>query len=129
MNGSVDGSVRTLIRLEALLLLISATGFYALSSFSWKLFAILFFVPDIAFIGYLLGAKIGAFTYNLTHSLIGPLILLFAYFILENPAFMPLATIWFAHIGFDRALGYGLKYSAGFKFTHLGVLGSKHRKE
>jgi hypothetical protein len=28
-----------------------------------------------------------------------------------------------AHIGIDRALGYGLKYSAGFGFTHLGRIG------
>lgn len=32
------------------------------------------------------------------------------------------ATIWAAHIGFDRALGYGLKYPTGFADTHLGPL-------
>lgn len=31
--------------------------------------------------------------------------------------------IWTAHIGFDRMMGYGLKYSASFGFTHLGVIG------
>ncbi len=31
--------------------------------------------------------------------------------------------IWMAHIGIDRALGYGLKYSLGFGFTHLGRIG------
>ena len=31
--------------------------------------------------------------------------------------------IWLAHIGFDRALGYGLKYASGFGFTHLGRIG------
>jgi hypothetical protein len=30
-----------------------------------------------------------------------------------------LALIWLAHIGVDRALGYGLKYPDGFKDTHL----------
>ena len=34
-----------------------------------------------------------------------------------------LALIWLAHIGIDRALGYGLKYGAGFGFTHLGRIG------
>ena len=29
-----------------------------------------------------------------------------------------------AHIGIDRALGYGLKLPSGFKHTHLGVIGS-----
>jgi hypothetical protein len=30
------------------------------------------------------------------------------------------ALIWLAHIGMDRALGYGLKYPTTFKDTHLG---------
>jgi hypothetical protein len=30
-----------------------------------------------------------------------------------------------AHIGMDRALGYGLKYQKGFGFTHLGRIGGK----
>ena len=36
-----------------------------------------------------------------------------------------LALIWAAHIGFDRALGYGLKYPSGFGDTHLGRIGGK----
>jgi hypothetical protein len=39
------------------------------------------------------------------------------------PALLPVALIWLAHIGFDRALGYGLKYAGGFSQTHLGKLG------
>jgi hypothetical protein len=31
--------------------------------------------------------------------------------------------IWAAHIGFDRGLGYGLKYPTGFGDTHLGRVG------
>ena len=27
--------------------------------------------------------------------------------------------IWLAHIGIDRAIGYGLKHPTGFKDTHL----------
>jgi hypothetical protein len=36
---------------------------------------------------------------------------------------LSVATIWLAHIRIDRSLGYGLKYSAGFAFTHLGRIG------
>ncbi|MGB8400729.1 DUF4260 family protein [Bradyrhizobium sp.] len=39
------------------------------------------------------------------------------------PLIPSIAMIWLAHIGFDRALGYGLKYQAGFGFTHLGRIG------
>jgi hypothetical protein len=30
-----------------------------------------------------------------------------------------LILIWLAHCGFDRLLGYGLKYETAFKDTHL----------
>ena len=41
------------------------------------------------------------------------------------PALLPFALIWANHIGVDRLLGYGLKYSDGFGFTHLGRLGKR----
>lgn len=40
-----------------------------------------------------------------------------------SPLILSIAMIWLAHIGFDRALGYGLKYASGFGFTHLGRIG------
>jgi hypothetical protein len=36
------------------------------------------------------------------------------------------AAIWLGHVGFDRMLGYGLKYATGFRDTHLGVIGRRH---
>ncbi|NLE50171.1 MAG: DUF4260 domain-containing protein, partial [Chloroflexi bacterium] len=35
------------------------------------------------------------------------------------PVAAQIATVWIAHIGMDRALGYGLKYATGFKDTHI----------
>ncbi|MFC2556246.1 DUF4260 family protein [Lautropia mirabilis ATCC 51599] len=29
------------------------------------------------------------------------------------------------HIGLNRALGYGLRYVDGFRFTHLGYIGAQ----
>jgi hypothetical protein len=49
--------------------------------------------------------------------------LMTAGFALASPLWLSIAMIWMAHIGIDRALGYGLKYSAGFGFTHLGRIG------
>jgi hypothetical protein len=43
----------------------------------------------------------------------------------DSPLTLSIAMIWLAHIGIDRALGYGLKYSAGFGFTHLGRIGKE----
>ena len=33
--------------------------------------------------------------------------------------------IWAAHIGIDRALGFGLKYPDAFSSTHLGGIGGR----
>jgi len=40
-------------------------------------------------------------------------------FIAERGWMMGLALIWVAHIGFDRLIGFGLKYTTTFKPTHL----------
>jgi hypothetical protein len=36
---------------------------------------------------------------------------------------LTVGALWFAHAGFDRLLGYGLKSPEGFSFTHLGQIG------
>jgi hypothetical protein len=40
-------------------------------------------------------------------------------FFFHATQYLPYALIWLAHIGIDRALGYGLKYPTFFKDTHL----------
>ena len=42
---------------------------------------------------------------------------------LDNPAFLGLAAVWAAHIGFDRMLGYGLKDTSGFSDPYPGRIG------
>jgi len=121
--GAVSGGVRTLLRLEGLALLGGATLLYAVFGGSWWTYAILFLAPDLSFAGYLAGPKVGATVYNAAHSYLGPLALLAAAMSMAAPTLPLLAMIWLAHIGFDRALGYGLKYPAGFGFTHLGRIG------
>jgi hypothetical protein len=87
----------------------------------------LFLAPDLSFLGYLAGPKAGAIAYNAAHSYIVPMALMTAGFGFAPPLVLAIAMIWLAHIGFDRALGYGLKYSAGFGFTHLGRIGKTAR--
>lgn len=65
--------------------------------------------------------------YNLAHSLVGAVAVLVAGVGLSVPIAITAGLIWLAHIGFDRALGYGLKYAAGFEWTHLGRIGRKHK--
>ena len=120
---AAEGGVRGLLRLEGLGLLGAALALYWRSGGDWKLFAILFLAPDLSFLGYLGGARFGAAAYNAAHSTLGPLTLAAAGLALNQPLALGLALIWFAHVGFDRALGYGLKYARGFGFTHLGKIG------
>jgi hypothetical protein len=40
--------------------------------------------------------------------------------------FFGIAAIWAAHIGLDRMLGYGLKYTSSFNDTYLGHIGRTH---
>ena len=78
----------------------------------------------MSFAAYLAGPKVGAIVYNAAHSYMAPVSLMVAGFALSSPLTLSIAMIWMAHIGIDRALGYGLKYSAGFGFTHLGRIGA-----
>ena len=113
--------MKTLLRLEALALFAAAVLLYARFGAGWRLFFLVFLAPDLSFLGYLAGARVGAIAYNTAHSLVGPLLLGAVGVLTSGPA-LALALIWIAHIELDRTLGYGLKYADGFAHTHLGRL-------
>ena len=123
MSGETTGGVRLVLRLEGVCVLMAASVAYSKFGFGWGTFALFFFTPDLSFLGYLAGPKVGAVSYNLAHFYIGAIACLVAGFVLTGPSLLCAGIIWCAHIGFDRALGYGLKYSEGFGFTHLGRIG------
>ena len=122
-HGAATGGIRILLRLEGLGLFVGMTLLYAVWGGSWWLYFILFLAPDLTFAAYLAGPRIGAVFNNAAHSTLAPAALLAFGFALGDPLIPLLAMIWLAHIGIDRALAYGLKYSAGFAFTHLGRIG------
>ena len=99
------------------------TLLYGLWEGSWWVYAILFLAPDLSFAAYLAGPKVGAIVYNAAHSYLAPVALMTAGLAMASPLTLSIAMIWLAHIGIDRALGYGLKYQTGFAFTHLGKIG------
>jgi hypothetical protein len=126
LAGAVLPPVRWLLRLEGLGLLLAALVFYARLGQGWGRFAILFLVPDVSLAAYLVSPQVGARIYNAVHSTIGPLLLAIVG-LLFLPTALPFALIWLAHVGFDRALGYGLKYPDDFHATHLGRVGHRPR--
>jgi hypothetical protein len=120
---SVTGGPRGLLRAEGAALAVAAALAYARLDLSWVVFAAAFLAPDLAFAGYAFGSRAGAAVYNVAHSTLAPLVLGLLALIFANPVGQAAALIWLAHVGFDRALGYGLKYSSGFGDTHLGRIG------
>lgn len=102
---------------------VAATFVYFEGGFDWAFYAILFFAFDISIVGYLFSNRIGALLYNFGHSLIMPSFLVVIYLVLGNNTALGLGCLWFAHVGFDRAMGFGLKFSSGFMHTHLGDMG------
>ncbi len=122
-TGDVEGGVKVLLRLEGVALFVAAIWLYGRASGDWRLFAILFLVPDLSFAFYLAGSRASAAAYNAMHSTIAPIVLACAGFAWGIAPFLAVALIWAAHVGFDRALGFGLKYASGFSHTHLGRIG------
>lgn len=122
MAGAASGGVRVLLRIEGLCVLAVSLLAYAKFGDGWATFALLFLAPDLSLLGYLAGPKVGAMMYNVMHSFVSALVALAAGVLLSWPMAVAVGIIWLAHIGFDRSLGYGLKYSAGFELTHLGFI-------
>ncbi len=120
---AVTGGVRWVLQIEGLALLAAAMAAFAQQGFGWGWFALLFLAPDLTFAAYLLGPRWGAAAYNAAHSTIGPLVLGAAALLAGSKPLEMIALIGLAHVGFDRALGYGLKYASGFGDTHLGRKG------
>jgi len=123
MLGETKGAVRVVLRLEGLCVLIAAVVTYSKFGLGWGTFTLFFLAPDVSLLGYLAGPVIGAVSYNLAHSYCGAVACLAVGLFAPEPALLSAGLIWCTHIGFDRALGYGLKYANGFGFTYLGLIG------
>ncbi|WP_316192576.1 MULTISPECIES: DUF4260 domain-containing protein [unclassified Bradyrhizobium] len=125
------GSILVLLRLENLALAISAVLAFRALGGGWGLFAVLFLLPDLSMLCYLAGSSMGARCYNLVHTYVAPALLAAVVTVLasalgrmtDHTLWLEVALIWCAHIGVDRALGFGLKYPSSFSDTHLGRLG------
>lgn len=107
--------------------LIFLTGIWVYNSLGgdmpWWLLLPVFFAPDLALAAYVAGPRVGAFVYNFVHIYGFGLLLLMLGSLTGHSLLLQLGALWFAHSGFDRMLGRGLKTSEGFRFTHLGQIG------
>ena len=120
---AVMNPIQTVLRAEGLGYLLLACAVYQVLGLSWMQFVLWFLLPDVAIIVYVFAnTRAGMWAYNLTHSSLGAATIGLVGFATQSPMCWQISLIWFAHIGFDRALGYGLKFSLGFRVTHLGVV-------
>ena len=108
-----------LLRLEGLAAFAISILLYARLDASWLLLIVLALAPDLSAIGYLGGQRAGTIAYNIAHTYTLPAILGGAGLLGDSDLAISLALIWAAHIGMDRAIGYGLKYPSAFKDTHM----------
>lgn len=126
-DATVDGSppVSIMLRLEALAVLAASLAAFASLGVSWWWFAALILVPDLSAIGYAGGSRLGAWCYDLVHTYVGPGALAVIGYLVGEPMVMAIAAVWFAHIGFDRLIGYGLKFAGSPRDTHLSRIAAR----
>lgn len=108
-----------LLRIEGAAVFVLCLYLYRLNGAGWGLFLLLFLWPDLFMVGYFANIKLGTNLYNLVHTSIFPIALAAVSYARHWPTTLAFALIWMAHIAGDRALGFGLKYPAFFKDTHL----------
>lgn len=111
-------NTRHLLRLEGLAVFAASVTVFFVTEQPWWLLGALALAPDLGMLGYAVSDRVGALTYNAVHVYLGPLAAAAAWYWLGVAWLLPVALVWAAHIGADRALGYGLK-GASFKQTHL----------
>ena len=117
------GLVSAILRSEALAALVAGVILWLANGGSplWLVPALL--LPDVSMVGYLANARVGALTYNAVHNwTVSIAILGIGWWLASVPALLP-GSVLLAHVGMDRALGYGLKLPTSVQDTHLGRIG------
>jgi hypothetical protein len=122
-SGMTSGAVRAWLRLEGVAAFVVALGLYGSLNGNWWLLVPLLLLPDVSAAGYLLGARTGAAVYNLAHNWAVGLLVLGLGAVLAALPLQLAGAILVAHVGMDRAAGYGLKLPTSFGDTHLGRIG------
>ena len=121
--GMTNGTVRTWLRLEGAAAFAAGLALFGASSGNWLFILPLLLLPDISAAGFLVSPRVGTFTYNLVHNWVPGIVTLGAAIWLASPILMLAAAVLIAHVGMDRAVGYGLKLPTSFHDTHLGRMG------
>ena len=121
-RGGGDQVPKWLLRLEGLAVLLVSLYVYALFDYSWMLFFLFILAPDLSALGFLISQRVGAISYNIFHTYLVVWPFIFIGSIWANDWLLMIGLIFASHIGMDRILGYGLRYSNTMKESHLSKL-------
>jgi hypothetical protein len=119
------GAIAMLLRAEQVAILVAGVALWLANGGPPLLLLPALLLPDLSMIGYLRGPKLGAMTYNAVHNHVLALGLLGLGFWLATGWVVLAGALVTAHVGMDRALGYGLKLPGDFRDTHLGRIGRR----
>lgn len=124
MNGSRPGlAIGLILRAEQVAIFLTGVVVWLANGGPPLLLIPALLVPDLSMVGYLRGPRIGSITYNAVHHLVLALALLGLGWWLSTGWLILAGAVLLAHVGMDRALGYGLKLPTDFRDTHLGRIG------
>ena len=115
----VDRLPRLLLGAEGIAVCASAVAVYFWAGYPWWILLVLALAPDLSFVGYAAGPRVGALVYDAAHTYLLAVPLAAIGVLADLDAAVQVGLVWAAHIGIDRALGYGLKYPTRFEDTHL----------
>ncbi|HEX3291012.1 MAG TPA: DUF4260 domain-containing protein [Gaiella sp.] len=114
-----DRLPRSLLHVEGAVVAVAAVTLYFHLGYPWWLLLVLALAPDLSMVGYAAGPGVGAVVYDIAHTYAIPVALGLVGVFADTDLAVQISLVWAAHIGFDRAIGYGLKYPSGFQETHL----------
>lgn len=101
--------MKTLIKLEELMLVVLSFYLFLALDYAWWWFPLLFFVPDISMIGFLINKTTGIATYNFIHHKALSVSLYLVGSFTQMPVLQLAGLVMFGHSSFDRALGFELQ--------------------
>ncbi len=119
----VGVAVQATLRAEQAAVFVAGIALYGGNGGAWVLLVPALPAPDLSAIGYLAGPRLGAVGYNAVHNVVLALGVLGLGWWTGVGWILLTGAVLLAHVGMDRALGYGLKLSSGFRDTHLGRIG------
>src|SRR5919108_4840308 len=103
--------MKTLIKLEELALVLLSFYLFLALDYAWWWFPLLFFVPDISLLGYLINPSVGLTAYNFIHHKSLAVLLYLAGSLIHLPALQLAGVMMFGHSSLDRFLGFELQES------------------